>query len=122
MSHIVTIKTKVRDANAVRSACNRLQLAPPVQGEHRLFSGQVTGLGVQLPEWRYPVVAQLNTGELRYDNYGGRWGKQQHLDDFLQSYAVEKSKIEARRRGHSVTEQQLDDGSVKLTINVGGAA
>jgi hypothetical protein len=33
---------------------------------------------------------------------------------------VEKSKIEARRQGHSVTEAQLSDGSVKLTINVGG--
>ena len=121
MSHIVTIKTKVRDANAVRSACNRLQLAPPVQGEHRLFNGQVTGLGVHLPEWRYPVVCQLETGELRYDDYGGRWGERRHLDGFLQAYAVEVSKIEARRRGHSISEQLLDDGSVKLTINVGGA-
>lgn len=50
------------------------------------------------------------------------WGERQHLDSFLQSYAVEKSKIEARRKGHSVTESQLADGSVKLTINVGGAA
>jgi hypothetical protein len=37
-------------------------------------------------------------------------------------YAVEKAKIEARRRGNTCTEQQLADGSVKLTINVGGAA
>jgi hypothetical protein len=57
---------------------------------------------------------------LKFDNYNGRWGEQKHLDSFLQSYAVEKSKIEARRKGHSVTESQLVDGSVKLTINVGG--
>ena len=44
------------------------------------------------------------------------------LDRFLQMYAVEKAKLEARRQGHSVTEQSLADGSVKLTINVGGAA
>ena len=122
MSHIVSIKTQVKDATAVKSACNRLQLPQPIQGDHRLFSGEVPGLGVQLPGWRYPVVAQLETGELRYDNYNGRWGEQRHLDGFLQTYAIEKSKIESRRRGHSVTEQRLEDGSVKLTINVGGAA
>ena len=107
---------------AVRSACQRRNLPPPVDGAHRLFSGQVTGLGVQLPDWRYPVVCNLETGQLRYDNYNGRWGEQQHLDAFLQAYTVEKTKIEARRKGHSVTEQQLADGSVKVTINVGGAA
>lgn len=122
MSHIVTIKTEVRDANAVRAACQRRRLSSPVQGTHRLFSGEVTGLGVELPDWRYPVVCQLDSGQLQYDNYNGRWGEQDHLDGFLQCYAVEKAKIEARRQGHSVTEQLLGDGSVKLTINVGGMA
>jgi hypothetical protein len=122
LSHIVNIKTEVRDATAVRSACDRLRLPSPVQGTHRLFSGHVNGLGVQLPDWRYPVVCNLSSGELKYDNYNGNWGEQQHLDSFLQSYAVEKAKIEARRQGHGVTEAQLADGSVKLTINVGGAA
>jgi hypothetical protein len=122
LSHIVEIKTQVTDANAVRAGCNRLRLPSPVQGTHRLFSGQVEGHGVRLPDWKYPVVCNLSSGELKYDNYKGRWGEQQHLDSFLQAYAVEKSKIEARRKGHSVTESQLSDGSVKLTINVGGAA
>ena len=122
MSHIVNIKTEVRDANAVRAGCNRLRLPPPVQGTHRLFSGVANGLGVQLEAWKYPVVCNLSSGELKYDNYNGRWGQQKHLDAFLQSYAVEKAKIEARRQGHGVTEAQLADGSVKLTINVGGAA
>jgi hypothetical protein len=122
LSHIVEIKTQVTDANAVHAGCNRLRLPSPVQGTHRLFSGQAEGLGVQLPDWKYPVVCNLSSGELKYDNYKGRWGEQQHLDSFLQAYAVEKSKLEARRKGHSVTEAQLSDGSVKLTINVGGAA
>lgn len=122
MSHIVEIKTEVRDAAAVTAACDRLRLPQPVQGTHRLFSGEIAGLGVQLPKWRYPAVCQLETGEIRYDNYNGRWGEQQHLDRFLQMYAVEKAKIEARRRGNTCTEQQLADGSIKLTVNVGGAA
>ena len=121
MSHIVQIQTEVRDAAAVRPACDRLKLPQPVHGTHRLFSGEVAGLGVQLPDWKYLAVCQLDTGEIRYDNYGGRWGEQQHLDRFVQMYTVEKAKIEARRRGNTCTEQQLADGSIKLTVNVGGA-
>jgi hypothetical protein len=122
VSHIVTIKSEVRDATAVRAACQRLGLPAPVQGKTRLFSGEVEGLAVQLPEWQYPVVADLATGQLKYDNFGGRWGDQTHLDAFLQSYAVERAKIEARRRGHTCTEQTLADGSIKLTIQVQGGA
>ncbi len=122
MSHIVEIKTEVRDATAIGSACQRLRLPQPVQGTHRLFSGDVSGLGVQFPDWRYPAVCQIDTGEIQYDNYGGRWGEQYHLDRFLQAYAVEKTKMEARRKGHAITEQSLADGSVKLTVNVGGSA
>ena len=42
------------------------------------------------------------------------------LDHFVQAYAVEKAKQEARHRGHSTTEQTLPDGSIKLTIQVAG--
>ena len=122
MSHIVTITTEIRDASAVRAACQRLGLETPAHGTAKLFSGQATGLIVKLPGWRYPAVCQLDTGEIQYDIYEGRWGDRQHLDRFQQMYAVEKAKIESRRRGHSITEQTLADGSVKLTIQVNGGA
>lgn len=48
------------------------------------------------------------------------WGDQKELDRFLQMYAVEKARIEARRAGNTVTETQLADGSIKLTIQVAG--
>lgn len=121
MSHTVTIETEVRDAAAVRAACQRRRLPAPVHGTHALFSGDVIGLAVQLPEWRYPAVCELSSGKVRYDNFEGRWGDERHLHGFLQAYAVEKAHIEARKKGHTVTEQELADGSVKLTINVGGA-
>ena len=122
MSHVVTIESQVRDAAAVRAACRRLNLPEPVQGEVKLFSGSVSGLAVQLPDWQYPICCDLSTGQVRFDNYGGNWGNQQHLNAFLQAHAVEKAKIESRRRGHSVTEQTLKDGSIKLTIQVNGGA
>jgi hypothetical protein len=122
LSHIVEIKTEVRDAAAAGAACRRLGLEAPVRGSAQLFSGTVNGLIVKLPDWRYPAVFDTESGQARYDNFGGRWGSQAQLDRFLQAYAVERAKVEARRKGHGVTEQQLDDGSIKLTVQVEGGA
>ncbi len=120
MSHIVSIQTQVRDPVAIEAACRRLQLPAPTHGTAKLFTSQASGVIVQLPNWRYPVVCDTDTGDVRYDDYGGRWGEKVELDRFLQMYAVEKTKIEARRKGHSVIEQPLADGSIKLTVKVGG--
>jgi len=122
LSHIVSIKTEVRDAQAVTAACRRLGLPGPVTGTAKLFSGEAAGLLVKLPDWLYPVVLDTATGQIHFDNYNQAWGKQEHLDRFLQLYAVEKARIEARKRGHNVVEQALPDGSIKLTINVGGGS
>ena len=122
MSHIVTIKTEVRDAAAVRAACRRLGLPDPIHGTAKLFSGEATGLAVQLPDWQYPVVCDTASGQAKLDDFNGRWGDQKELDRFMQAYAVERAKQEARRRGHSITEQTLADGSIKLTIQVAGGA
>ena len=48
------------------------------------------------------------------------WGDQQHLDHFLQAYAVERATLEARRQGHSVLEEALPEGFIKLTVSAGG--
>jgi hypothetical protein len=122
MSHIVTIATEVRDPDAVAAACRRLGLPEPAHGTATLFEGPATGLLVRLPGWLYPVVCDTATGSVRFDNYNQRWGKQEHLDRLLQAYAIEKARIEARRRGHQVIEQSLADGSIRLTIQVGGAS
>jgi hypothetical protein len=118
----VSIKTEVRDPLAVAAACRRLGLPEPVTGSATLFSGEAAGLLVWLPDWRYPVVLDTAAGQMHYDNYNQAWGKQEHLDRFLQLYAVEKASVEARKRGHNVVEQALSDGSIKVTITVGGAA
>ena len=122
VSHIVEIQTEVRDPAGAQAACTRLGLDPPTRGTVRLYSEEATGLIVQFPNWSYPVVFNTDSGEARYDNYNGRWGDQSQLDSFLQAYAVEKAKIDARRKGPSVTEQRLDNGAVKLTVLIGGAA
>lgn len=116
MSHIVTIATRVQDPVAVLAACRRLNLPEPVHGTATLFSGAVTGLLVKLTEWVYPIVVDTATGQVAYDNFEGSWGDPKQLDRFLQMYAVEKTKLEARKKGYSVSEQALNDGSIKLQI------
>ncbi len=120
MSHVVTIQTEVRDVTAIRQATRRLQLPEPTYGEVRLFNDRKRGWAIQLRDWRYPVVADVATGRLDYDNYNGHWGSQKELDQFLQRYAVERATIEARKQGHTAVEQSLPDGSIKLVIQVGG--
>jgi hypothetical protein len=122
LSHIVEIKTEIRDEAAVKAACVRLQVPTPEHKTVRLFNATATGLCVQLPGWSYPVVCDLQTGQLQYDNYQGHWGEQKRLSSLLQAYAVEKARIEARKKGYAVSEARLEDGSIKLTIRVGGAA
>ncbi|WP_165251975.1 hypothetical protein [Paludisphaera soli] len=122
MSHIVTIETQLRDPAAIASACRRLGLVEPVFGEAELYSGAAAGLLVRLPGWLYPVVIDAAAGRVRYDNFEGAWGAPEHLDRLTQAYAVEKARIEARKRGCIVIEQALADGSIKLTISVGGAS
>ena len=48
MSHVVQIKTQVKDAAAVRAGCKRLALDEPTEGEVWLFNETTSGLAVQL--------------------------------------------------------------------------
>lgn len=116
MSHTVTIATKVRDANAIANACQRLNLPEPTHGTGRLYGGTATGLLVQLPGWQYPIVIDTTTGAIQYDNFNGDWGAQEHLDRFMQRYVVEKARIEAQRQHHRVIEQELPSGAIRLQI------
>lgn len=119
MSHIVQIKTEVKDEVAIRAACKRLGLEEPKAGHHVLFAGQsADGLAVKLPGWQYAAVFDTKTGAAAYDNYNGHWGEQKELDKFLQAYAVEKAIYEAQKGGYSVYEETLPDGSISLNITV----
>jgi hypothetical protein len=97
MSHGLTIRSKVRDPAALATACARLGLVAPTHGTARLYSGEVTGLVVHLPGWTDPAVNDLQSGEVCYDNFEGRWGNQKELDKLLQAYAVEVCRQKSRK-------------------------
>jgi hypothetical protein len=117
MSHIVRIKTQIRDPVAIQAACTRLRLPQPEQGVFELYRTSAAGWAVRLPDWQYPVVCQTDSGELAFDNFNGVWGDLAHLHRFQQAYAIEKTRLEARRQNCAITEQPLRDGSVRLTIH-----
>ncbi len=116
MSHIVTIKTQLKDLQAIRAACGRLGLAAPREGTAKLYEASATGVIVHLEGWLYPLVISPTTGAVQLDNYNGAWGKPAAMDAFKQAYTVEKARIEARKRGHTVNEVTQPDGSIRLTI------
>ena len=122
MSHVVVVKTEIRDVAALHAACARLGLSPPRHGTARLYEKEVTGQIVQLPGWVYPVVIDTEHQEIKMDNFAGAWGDPKELDKLLQAYAVAKATLEARKAGHGVTEKTMADGSIKLTVQVGGVA
>jgi hypothetical protein len=64
LSHIVEIKTQLHDPIAITAACHRRRVPTPVQGTAQLYSGQATGLLVQLPGWKYPAVIDTATGTI----------------------------------------------------------
>lgn len=116
MSHIVTVQTRLLDDAALSAACCRLKIPDPTVGPAKLYGGEATGLIVNLPGWTYPIVIDISTGAVQYDNFEGHWGDQAELDRLLQAYAVEKTKLEARKKGYTVSEVPLSDGSIKLQI------
>ena len=116
MSHTVQVKsTQMTDFDCIIRATQRLNLARPTEGRHKMFDDQVIdGLSLQLPDWREPVVID-RAGKVYYDNYRGEWGNQIELDRLIQAYTLERSASELTAMGYtSLTEVPLENGDVKL--------
>lgn len=125
MSHIVTIKTELKDHDLLKEAVNALndkakaantpQLEILPASKHHLFSGDQVGLGIRLPGWNYPVVID-EQGVVKYDNYGGSWGKQIELDRLVQEYSLEALEREARTQGYFTDRVETEAGAIKLDM------
>jgi hypothetical protein len=116
MSHIATIATEIRDQAGIVAACRRLNHEAPTIGSAVVGGVRKTGTIVKFRPWIYPVVIDLNTGAIAYDNYGGAWGDVRELDRFKQAYAVEKTKLEAKKAGYNAREKVKTDGSIELEL------
>lgn len=118
MSHITTVTTEIRNLACLKRVCERLGLEHS-EGEHQLYAGSRTGLGVKLKDWIYPVVCDTATGKVHSDNFNGRWGDQQHFDRLVNEYQQQAMMETAQQLGHEYTSQEVD-GGIEFQIVVQG--
>jgi len=119
LSHITTVKTELRNLEMLQTACRLLDVSYLGFGEHKVYTAQVLGHAFQLDGWKYPCVVNIEKGSVTMDNSQGHWGNMDKFDQFTQRYAVEAAKHEASRLGfNTFTEQTLEDGRIKLVIDV----
>jgi hypothetical protein len=123
MSHISKIELEVKDLGVLSQACSGLGLqlirkqstfkwyGKEAQCDHAIrVAGAQYEIGVLKKEGRYELQCDF------YDrNIEKAIGQKGGL--LKQAYAVEKTKIEARRKGYSVLEKRTDTG-IRLHVRV----
>jgi hypothetical protein len=122
MSHFTTIKTQIKDIEALRAACKELGLAVLQNAQARGYASntrkgdyviQLAGpydIAVnQQPDGTYGLTTDWWLGHVE-NEVGKEYGK------LLQLYGVHKASMEARKKGYSVLRQAKNDGSIKLVL------
>jgi hypothetical protein len=117
----MNIKTELRDMDALKKACERMGGQFLGHGGHQLYGNIVSGTGLRLPGWVYPVVVCDNGKSLSYDDYRGSWGNVADINKLKAFYGVEKAKTEALKKGYRVYEKfNSESREIELRIQVGG--
>ncbi len=122
MSHFTTIKTQIKDIEALRSACQEMGLSLLQNAEARgYYENKTKGDYVirlkgpydialnKQPDGSFGLTADLWNGHVEQE-VGPRYGK------LLQLYGVHKATAEARKRGHLVRRTQQPNGYIKLCV------
>lgn len=122
MSHFTTIKTQIRDIEALRSACKEMGFALLQNAEARGFANQNKhGDFVIKLNGPYDIAvnkSQDGSYELTTDWWDGHVEKEvgPNFGKLLQLYGVHKATLEARKKGLSVLRRAKQDGSIKLIL------
>jgi len=120
VSHITRRKSAIKSVDILKKACKRVPGAEYLGRVDKVRGLPHGGHQFKLKGWTHPVAIDINTGELAFDNYAGRWGEEAELDKVRQGYGVEAAKAQAEVEGHEFEEEKLTDGSIKCTIGLGG--
>ena len=125
MSHFTTIKTQIRDVEALSMAVKELGLTLAENARARGYASNETK-GDYVIRLKGPYDVALNKTEggaygLTTDWWEGHVEKEvgANFGRLLQLYGVHKTMIESRKHGRLIRRQAQADGSIKLTI--GGA-
>lgn len=117
MSHIASVKVRIKDLQALEAVCRELNVPVETRTQQvSMYSGRIDAAAtLRLPGWIYPVVVQAD-GSIKFDNYGGKWGSQEQLNRVLRRYSERVTVQQARRMGLSVRRHEQPDGSVVLRL------
>jgi len=122
MSHFTTIKTEIKDIEALRAACEELGLTLLQQSDARGYYQQ-TLKGDFVIRLKGPYDVALNqqadkSYALTADWWDGHVEREvgRNFGRLLQLYGVHKASREAKRRGLTARRQPLENGAIKLVI------
>ena len=122
MSHFTTIKTEIKDIEALRAACQEMGL-PLLQNTDARGYYQQTLKGEFVIRLKGPYDVALNrqpdqSYTLTADWWDGHVEREvgRNFGRLLQLYGVHKASREAKRRGLTVRRQPLENGAIKLFI------
>ena len=122
MSHFTTIKTQIKDIEALRAACMELGLNLVPNAKARGYERMKThGDYVIQLKGPYDIAINLQPDGsfgLTTDFFAGHVEKEVGKDysRLKQLYAVHKATREARRKGLIVNRNLKQDGTIKLVI------
>lgn len=105
-SHTATVKVEFTDLSALKIAIESMGGTFLGQGEHKLYAGKENGIGFRLPGWQYPLVVN-GAGELRYDDYKGKWGKVSSIAKLSTEYSISLAQSNCELLGWQ-TERSID--------------
>lgn len=123
MSHISKIELQVNDLSILGSACARLGLELVRSKKSFKWYGKEApcnhAIRVPRADYEIGVIDRDGAYELNCDFYDRNLeqviGKNGGL--LKQAYAIEKTMIEARRKGYSVLEHKIDNG-IRLQVRI----
>lgn len=125
MSHIVKLELQINDLESLKKACERLKIQLVKEQKTFKWYGSTPApcdAAIKIPNANYEigVVKKDKTWELQCDWFDSRIertiGKNGGL--LKQAYVLEKSKLEALRKGFAVKENRLENGTMELRIQV----
>ena len=122
MSHFATIKTQIKDIDALRSAVQEMGLSLLQKTTARgYYENNIKGDYVMRLNGPYDVAVNKqkdSTFAFTCDWWDGHVEKEvgQNYGKLLQLYGVHKAIREAKRKGHLVQRRQQENGAIKLII------
>jgi hypothetical protein len=119
MSHVVNIKTELKNKASVVKACARLEWPCEVNSSTVMYDGtKVHGSIITIPNWKYAACVKED-GSIATDTFNNRWGDIADLDQLKKYYAVEETKSTLAAQGiYSREYLNEKDQSITLTAEV----